>query len=474
MARFPLGGTGADFDSIKSRSNVTNLIAEIGANGEYKSVTRTEGLTLFAELPKSPLRSNLLSNSGFVYAVAGDTLYRVDSAATITSLGAVGGGNTVAQLRANSAPGDNQILVLNGVGLGFIYTNIGGLLQITDADFKSTTFAAVLNERFYFTRDGTNEFFASSIGDGFVYDPLSFASAEESPDQVVAVVAKRSSMWVCGTTTIEQWQSATDVIFPLRRVIGATIQRGVLAKNSIAELADSFAFLADDRTVRMVTGTRMDKISDLELELRINGNGTPTFPGFGKIDDARGFFIDGPVHKVYCLTFPSEKYTWCYDLTTGISHERSSDTLVFWRGLESVIFNNINLVGDFDSGKLFQLDASAYTEDGDILRTVISTPTLSFEKDVTIPYLEIEMEVGQTLNPSANLLMIVKYSKDGGITFVTWGTIELGKIGEYRRRVVMRSFGRLVRHTNFVLELSVTDPVRIQYYGLYGEINEAS
>ena len=75
------------------------------------------------------------------------------------------------------------------------------------------------------------------------------------------------------------------------------------------------------------------------------------------------------------------------------------------------------------------------------------------------------MEVGQGESPSANPLMIVRYSKDGGYTWINKGFIDLGKIGKYRTRVVLRRFGRLVRNNDFILELETTDRVRVQFYG---------
>ncbi len=472
MAKIPLGGSDRNFDSKKSRQKLINLIPRASNNGTYREVNRADGLTLFADLTDGPVRSNLLVNDSLLYMVSGDSLFRVDVNGVVEDLGVVGGSG-VARIEANSVPNDSQILVLNGSGSGFVYTNAGGLVVITDPDFLGSTSVTILNERFWFTRDGTNEFFGSDISNGLSYNESTFGSAEESPDKVVAILAKKSSLWVLGKRTIEFWQTFDDKTFPLRRVRGATKERGILAQDSLAEIGEFFAFLADDGTVRMMQGTNLTIISDLDIELRIRGNGTATFPGFSKVDDAVGFFVDGPVNKIYYLTFPTEGYTWGYDIETGLTHLRESEGLGLWRANSAQIFANTIICGDSILGRLWELDPDNLTEGGNLIRTTIATPSISFETDVTIPYIEVDMEVGKTTDPSADPKMIVRYSKDGGYTFTNWGFIELGKIGDFRIRVPMRRFGRLVRYKDFILQFEITDAVPVQYYGMYGQISQS-
>ena len=462
MAEFPLGGLNEDYDSKKSRAQVVNLLPE--GDKRFRSARRVEGLTSFATLPLGPCRSDPLVNAGFVYVVSGTDLYRVDVNGVVTTLGTVGGTGR-AKLQANAVPGDSQILILNGSGSGYIYDNANGLVAITDVDFFSSSSATVLNERFWLARDGTNEFFGSDVSDGKNYNPLTFASAEESPDNVAGVVAKRSALHVLGTDTTEYYQTFNDLILPLRQVKGATKEWGILAKDSLAEVNDYFAFLADDRTVRMMQGSQLVKISDLDFDLKINGNGTTTNKGFSKVDDAIGFFVDGPIHSTYYLTFPTEGYTWGYDLNTGLSHVRESEGLGLWRVNGAAKFGDKIICSDSVDGKLWTLDPDNKTENGGILRTRLITPTVSYEKDATIPLIEIDMEVAQTADPTADPKMIVYYTKDGGNTYINKGHISLGKFGEHRQRVPLRNFGRLVRHKDFGLKLEVTDPIGVRFYG---------
>jgi len=462
VAKLPLGGKSTDYDSKHSRGKLINMIGEADKDKNYRTIKRCDGLTSFAT-GSGATRSNFLVNDGHAYFISGTLLYRVDTLGVAVSLGSVGGIGE-GQILSNSVPGNNQILVLNGAGAGYIYDNTG-LTKISDSDFFSTTSGAVLDERFWFIRDGTNEFFGSDISDGFSYNPLTFATAEESPDLGVGILSKGSSLWIGGTNTFEFWQSFTDTTLPVRKVRGGTIERGIKAKSSLAELDNMFMFLADDLTVRMISGNSNQEVSDLDFNLRVRGNGTATMPGFIRTDNAIGFFVDSPTHKIYYLTFPSQGYTWGYDLATGLSHTRTSEGLNYWRAKYAVKFNGKIIMGDHLTADIWTLDPDAKAEGSDLLRTTLTTPGISFAYDITIPLIELDMEVGQIEDPTISPMMMVRYTKDGGYNWVNHSPISLGDIGVYRKRVPLRHFGRLVRHKDFQLELTVTDGVRVQFYG---------
>jgi len=68
-------------------------------------------------------------------------------------------------------------------------------------------------------------------------------------------------------------------------------------------------------------------------------------------------------------------------------------------------------------------------------------------------------------------VMLVEYSKDGGNTYVSKESVSLGDFGEKAKRVVLRRFGRITRHKDFVLRLTITDATRFQVYGAFADIN---
>lgn len=470
LQRIPLGGNDEAFDSKKSRADVINVLAEANQDGTYRTVKDGPGLTTVAdESPSGATRSNLFVNADFLYCVIGDRLFRFNEFFASEDLGEVGGSGR-ARIFANAVPGDNQLMILNGIGDGFVYTNGAGLVAVTDPDFFSTVAGDVLAERGWFVRQGTNEIFASDLSDFTAYNPLSFISAEQNPDSVVTVMAKKSALWVLGSFSVEYLQTVNDDVVPLRAVIGASKERGISAIDSLAEAGERFCWFADDNTVRMIDGQTMQKISDLDFELRVRGDGTPNFPGFTVTDDAFGFFIDGPVHKIYYITFPTEKYTWGYDFVTGLTHQRESQGLGYWRIASATLFNNKLYGGDLLNGKIYELDQGNKTEDGAIMKRQLTTPNMSLPVDWTLPLVEVEMEVGQPESVDVEPVMIVEYSKDGGYNYIAKESVSLGNFGQLRKRVPLRQFGRIVRHQDFNLRFTITDAVRVQFYTLWGDI----
>lgn len=466
--QIPIALRAGDYGSIKDRGQLVNLIAETNKAQDYITARRTEGLTLYTSSPNDePLRCNPHENGGYIYYVAGENLYRfLPPSGAAALVGAVGGSGR-AMISSNSVPGANQILILNGAGAGYIYAS-SVLTQITDPDFYSTTCVTILNERFWFPRDGTNEFFASDIADGSAYNPLSFATAEWKPDNARITVSKKSALWIVGGGTAEFWQSIDDTLLPVRAVRGASLDIGILADGSFAELDDYFAFLADNSNVVLITGTEMSYISDLEFTNKIRGDGTLQNPGFTdqQIQECIGFFVDTPQHKVYYLNFPSANYTWGYDLMTGLTLTRSSAGGIAWRGIYSITYQNRVYVGDRINGSIWLFDPDAKTEGEDIQPVTMVTPSISFKQDAFISAITVEMEVGVGETPDSNPQMIVYSSKNGGKKWILHSHIPLGGWGKDQTSVRIRNFGRLPRNKDFKLKFIIADPVRVQFYDI--------
>lgn len=467
MARISLGGFDEELDSKKSRTSAVNMYVEQTDKG-YVTFRGVDGLEEFVSLPESPIRSNFtISRSNNLYVVSGSSLFEIDTLGNVSNLGFVGGAGE-AQIITNGVPADNQLLILNGLGDGYTYDS-NGLVKITDANFTdaSPRVGTILNEIFWVVKEDSNQFIGSAISDGTTWPVDRIATAEESPDFIVNTIAKRSNLYLLGAQTTERWVATSDIQVPVRVQKGGTLLRGCLAKFSLADLAETFAWLADDRTVRAVVGGQMVKISDLDLEQRLKGNGTLAQPKPGTVTDAIGFFVDDPVHKIYYLTFPTAGFTWGYDFTTGLSHIRETAIDDIWRVKESITWNEDVYGGDRLTGQIWKFTQAKKTEGEEFIRRLVRFPSISFEKNASIPLIELDMEVAQA---DDNAKLVVRYSKDGGYTYTGWGEITLGNLGNYRTRVPLRNFGRLVRHKDFVIELRLTDPARFQLYGAYADV----
>ncbi len=112
--QIPIALKAGDYNSIKNKGQLVNLIAETNRAQDYITARRTEGLTLYTTSPNDEAcRSNFLENGGFVYYVAGENLYRFQPPSGASTLVAAVGGSGRATLSSNSVPGANQIIILN-------------------------------------------------------------------------------------------------------------------------------------------------------------------------------------------------------------------------------------------------------------------------------------------------------------------------------------------------------------------------
>lgn len=486
MARvdIPLPGKDKDYDSRKSRARLVNLMVQTNQDGSFKSIIKREGTEIFATTTQNDVVvSNLYVGSDTnIYFVGLTNFYRVASTGTVTDLG--GHGLTLAasqnlRVISNNKNPDVEYLFNSG-GNGVIFDTT--LTTITDTDFTGNNpgLGTTLYGRFYFPATSTDtEFFASALQDGFTYDPLAFADAEEEAGKVVDVRSYKSAMWVLKSRNIEYWQTTDDVTFPLRRVLGASQKIGVSTTIPTAQLYDYIGFIGSDSKVYLMTGGEIERVSDIDFaqifELPEPQDINPSI-----------FFVDGIDHRYLCVTanatFGSPpQFTWCYDLKTRQSHYRTAGSMDFWPyrdGAYSVpnvtltkpttLVRSESATGTDD---LYTLTASLFDDDGVDFECLLQSASLSFETDVIIEHIEIEMETGVGNADSADPEMVVKYSKDGGVNFFTHSTVKLGGSTDKSNRITLYNFGRLVRHTDFILQLTIEEPVRVEIYGAYANVS---
>ena len=473
----PIGGFTKNYDSRRGRGDLINAQVEFNGQGDFFRIRKSAGLKEFTDIGSGPIRG-MFRVKDTVFVASGSKLYAV-TVSSITELGDIGGYRDLVKFAANGTD-DNQIIVISDQ-LGFLYDDFTGFQQITDPDFNADYSVASLNQIFWVNKRDSNEFQGSETANGVVWPALRVASAEQSPDPVVYLSKKKSAIWIMGTRTCEYWQTDTsDIDVPLRPVLGATIERGVGAQKSVAEYQDSIFFIADDFTVYQIEGGSPRKISDISLEYAISGDGFKS--GYTNPQNAEGFFIDHPSHKLYVLTFAENKVTWVYDLTTGLWHKRSSIETGYWRGRTSVLAFNKILVGDAVSGKIWELDENTYKEgDDDINVEIVTPPVIAQAADLYVNYIEPLVEVGRSEFTSVvngvlkaelvDTYLQVEYSKNGGLTYKSKSSIKLGKSGNYEKITRKHQFGRTKKGFEFVLRFRVASNTPFFIYEIYADID---
>lgn len=473
--RIPLGGRSKSIPgSRRSHENVVNCYLETDNDGGFIRLTRTPGFRLLSPVGDGPIRG-MLTAGNYVYVVSGNEFYRLNvspfGAISAVLKGSVSGFSGQVSMAAigTDLP---QIMALTN-NTGYIYDlNADTFTEITDVSFDPDYGVTSFNQRFWLNKPGSNEFFASDVLDGLNYDPLFFASAENNPDAIKIPQSLNTEVLLFGATSIERWQDiGVSTGFTLRRVQGGTIDRGIAAARSLAKWENTLFWLADDFTVRMFSGGQMTKISDLSFEDQVTHYSTPT--------NAFGFFIDYPHYKCYCITFPGNDVTWCYDVVRGNWHQRDSIDTDCWRIGASASYQNMVLLGDRFNGNVYLMDNTIYTEVGSEVPMTWVTPSshedmapvvynyLELVADVGIGGISNVTAIGQILNEPVKPMIRCAVSRDGGFTYTWLSDRSMGSVGQRTKKIIWRNIGRFKRTDDPVFKFEVNGDFPVNIYSAF-------
>ena len=452
-------------------SRMVNLFPEtIPGEGQTSGfLNRAPGLRLLLTVGTGPIRG-LWSYGGYAYAVSGAEVYKITTSWTAVKIGSVTGSGPV----SISDNGKQMFIACDGPS--YIYDNVtNAFAQITDVDFPGAVTVNYLDGYFVFNEPNSQKIWVSEILDGTQIDPLSFASAEGSPDGVVSTMVDHRELWVFGTNSIEVWYNAGTPDFPLQRIQGAFTEIGCAATYSVAKLDNSLFWLGRDARGRGIVyranGYSGVRASTHAIEFAIQN--------YGNISDAIAYTYQQEGHSFYVLTFPSANATWVYDAATTLWHERAgfSDG-VFTRHISNcqTAFNSEVVVGDYQNGNIYAFDLNVYADNGAIQKWLRSwralPPGQNNLKRTSQHNLQLNCEAGVGLNDGQgnDPAVMLRWSDDGGHTWSNEHWRSMGKIGETGYRTIWRRLGMTLKLRDRVYEVSGTDAVKIAIIGaeLYG------
>jgi hypothetical protein len=469
----PILGSSYVARSINAADNrMVNLFPEVVPEGgkEPAFLNRAPGLKFQQTIGTGPIRALWAhqTNGSDFYVVSGTQFYKVTGlTATPTLLGTVTGTGPV-----SIADNGTQIFLACNPD-GFIYNEVTNVFaKITDPDFTGAVTVGYLDGYFVYNEPDSQKVWVTQLLDGTSVDPLDFASAEGSPDGLVAVNVDHREAWLFGTDSIEVWYDAGQTDFPLTRIQGAFNEIGCVAAFSIAKLDNGLFWLGTDARgqgiVYRANGYTGVRVSTHAIEYAI--------AQYGNISDAIAYTYQQEGHAFYVLTFPSANATWVYDVATQAWHERAGwDTAIgeFTRHRSNCQcnFGGNTVVGDFENGNIYTLDLDVYADNGGIqkwLRSWRALPTGQNNLKRTAQHslqLDCESGTGLVTGQGSDPEIMLRFSDDGGHTWSNEHLSKMGKIGEYYRRVFWRRLGMTLKLRDRVYEVSMTDPVKTAIMG---------
>ena len=491
-----LGGTYVARSVNAANARMVNLFPEVVPEGgkEPAFLQRAPGLRLIAALGDGPIRG-LWQMGAYGYAVSGNLFYKIDKYWQVTIVGSVVGEGPVSM-----ADNGTQIFVACG-GPSYIYNSSADTIQqITDPDFPGAVTVGYLDGYFVFNPPDSQQVWVTALLDGTDIDALDFASAEGSPDNLVALIVDHREAWLFGVNSVEVWYNAGTPDFPLQRIQGAFNEIGCAAPYSVAKMDNGLFWLGKDARgqgiVYRANGYTGQRISTHAVEWQIQQ--------YGDLSGAVGYTYQQDGHSFYVLNFPGADTTWVYDVATNAWHERAAFADgVFDRhwANNQMSFNNEILVGDYRNGNLYVFDLDVYKDNNQIqkwLRSWRAIPTgqnnlnrtaqHELQLDVetgtyfavipaTVEYLTTELddilitEDGDKLTVVSGSQAIVaprfmlRWSDDGGHTWSNEHWRDGGAYGQYGARVRWLRLGMTTKLRDRVYEVSGTDPVKIAIMG---------
>jgi len=405
-----LGGTYVARSVNAADARMVNLFPEVIPEGgkEPGFLNRAPGLQFLANMGDGPIRG-LWQFGGYGYAVSGETLYKIDSIWNTTAIGTVSGSSGPVSMSDN---GTQLFIACNGPS--FIYNSLTlAFAQITDPDFPGAVTVGYLDGYFVFNEPNSQRLWITQLLDGQSIDPLDFASAEGSPDGLVAILIDHREAWLFGTNSVEVWYDSGATDFPLTPVQGAFNEVGCIAAFSVAKLDNGIFWLGADARGRGIVyranGYTAQRVSTHAVEWQIQQ--------YGNLSDAIAYTYQQDGHSFYVLIFPSANTTWVFDVSTNLWHERAAfinGSFTRHRSNCQMSFNNEIVVGDHELGNIYAFDLNTFSDNGEVqkwLRSWRALPTGTNDlKRTTQHSLQLDAETGAIDNSVTTPIVILDLS----------------------------------------------------------------
>ena len=444
------------------------LVEKGPRTGKYR-LQGIPGLPDFATLPDNPVRGLLSIDGGNrLFAVSGSSVFEVFGDGTYSQLtGAVANGPHPVTMAANGF----EIAIASA---GLLFMALGAIVgpgtvvpqNFTDGTpIKAGTVDLLDN---YFIADivDSKQIFISNLApNGAIWDPGDTAFKEGYADNIARVFCDNEQLWLFGFETTEPWTD-TGALFPFSRIQDTVLKIGCTAPYSVAG-ALGIRFWLFQGVVYSAYGIQPERVSDYGVEAAIKS--------YGNTSDAEAWCqVDGG-HLFYCLSFPSSNVTWVYDYSIKAWHQRGFFAAGAFNRYRPRVYAKAfskDLVGDYQSGKIYQLDPKTYTDAGGVplVRDRICPYVTAGNANISYPQLEIDMRTGVGLpvapdQPGFDPQLMMRYSDDRGRTFNNWRTASVGLAGDYERRVIYNQNGASWIGKTF--QTRFTEPCPYQVNGAY-------
>ena len=376
------------------------------------------------------------------------------------------------------------------------------VLPSTDGAFSGANTVDVIDNYIVYNNPTTQEWGSTDLLSP-ISPQTSYSLKDGAPDDLVALIVDHREVYLMGEISSEVWTDVGTVPFPFQRIPGTSTQHGIAAPFSLYRLGNSFAYVSRNNRGQA-------QIMQMEgyIPKRISTHAVENTLANKYVADAISWTYQLEGHEVFVVTFPSLQLTWAYDATTQMWHKwlytTNENEYQRHRGNCCAVFQGLVIVGDYENGKLYELDKTNYTDDGQNIRRLRRAPHLvtEFQRQY-FDELQIQFQpgvgttglsgpiqetgtntiyLGDTYTITADATFTIEFDKtyilgtqntisyqttdnpqamlrwsnDGGSTWSNEHWTSVGQMGKYRNRAIWRRLGTA---RDRIFEVSVTDPV---------------
>lgn len=396
----------------------------------------TPGLDLFIDLNAAQVRGLLFYYNVF-YAVIDNKFVSISANGQSS--------NVISTINTSSGivtfiTNTTQILI-NDIKNKYVYTPAsGGFITVSTLPTPTSSSMTYMDGYGFVVDINGNTIYASALNDFTSWPALQITGIISTSNKVQSCVATHSRLWISTDINTEDWYNAGNAsAFPFSRTPNISIEFGIAAPATMVKADDMTTWLA--RTP--YGGTFLVTAKSYSPTVLSSSAINSLWSTYSKIDDAFAFSYEDRGQCFYQITFPSVPATFLFNLKTGLasrleSMDSNGQTLNRHLANCSTYGNNITLVGDYNSGKIYKMSNTTYAEGvNPVRRSFGIAPIRADGKRLTVRKIQLDMEVGvgNTVDPDSNPQIVMQYSKDGGKTFPVSRPRSLGKLGKYRNRV---------------------------------------
>jgi hypothetical protein len=381
-----------------------------------------------------------------LYGVTGVTVWGIDLSGVVTIIGTLPIEGPVYMDRNRRNPTqvvlvtveNAQYRVIEGVIMTLVTTNSAGPPS-----------SVVVHDGQVILSLNFNRYQQGAIDDATTFNALAVTKAERSPDEVLRVMALENDLVIFGTQSVEWHQNQPDGVSLATYVPVNHISIGLLSARAAVRLDRNLLWLASDGTVRQMIGYDGQVVSTPAVQRAIGMLSDPT--------EIYAFAWNSRSIGHSFVAFSCDKWTWVYDLTEGMWHERASYNRPNWRVSAMTEWNGRLLAGDDATGEIYDISGSLMDEAGDPVECICQTPPAdSFPYAVPCHGVILDgipgtgrVLVNQPQN--SDPVVYMAYSDDGGQTFSAERSAPVGQAGgtntrtKWLRLNLLRRNGRTFR-----------------------------